>query len=286
MRKARAAVARRLLRQARWCGRLGSPLYEDLLGRAAADVEAGGESGSAAGRPRGRPARVGAAAALDGRDAPARPGRPGARAGGPLSLRGRRLATPPLDAGPRSSPRSSTRADGSSALSIARSDQRGRRARGSAGRLPARPRARRRAAAAAARGGSERRAQPALRPLPLRLGRGGARGDPQSPVRFEPLFAERRPRRGSRSPRCRSAAVATAARSTPPRREDRLTLLSYVWPDQLRPRRAVAAALGSGARVPGADRPTPTPASGRPRAVGAGDGHRDCRCSTPSCSPT
>ena len=43
MRKARAAVARRLLRQARWCGRLGSPLYEELLERAAADVEAGGE---------------------------------------------------------------------------------------------------------------------------------------------------------------------------------------------------------------------------------------------------
>jgi hypothetical protein len=38
----RTAVARGLRWQAGWCGRLGSPLYEDLLEHAAADVERGG----------------------------------------------------------------------------------------------------------------------------------------------------------------------------------------------------------------------------------------------------
>ena len=42
MKGARADVAERLRWQAEWCGKLGSPLYEDLLGHAAADVERGG----------------------------------------------------------------------------------------------------------------------------------------------------------------------------------------------------------------------------------------------------
>jgi hypothetical protein len=40
--EARAAVARRLRRQARACRALGSPLYAYLLERSAADAEAGG----------------------------------------------------------------------------------------------------------------------------------------------------------------------------------------------------------------------------------------------------
>ena len=38
-------IARRLRIQAEWCGRLGSPLYESLLMRCAADVEADGPVG-------------------------------------------------------------------------------------------------------------------------------------------------------------------------------------------------------------------------------------------------
>jgi len=39
---AAAELAERFRGQAEWCGRLGSPLYADLLARAAADIEAGG----------------------------------------------------------------------------------------------------------------------------------------------------------------------------------------------------------------------------------------------------
>jgi hypothetical protein len=42
MKRARADVAERFRWQAGWCGKLGSPLYEDLLGHAAADIERGG----------------------------------------------------------------------------------------------------------------------------------------------------------------------------------------------------------------------------------------------------
>ena len=42
VRSAQAVLARRLRTQARWCAELGSPLYADLMARAAADVEAGG----------------------------------------------------------------------------------------------------------------------------------------------------------------------------------------------------------------------------------------------------
>jgi hypothetical protein len=38
----REAIAGRLRRQAEECGRLGSPLYAELLEQAAADVAAGG----------------------------------------------------------------------------------------------------------------------------------------------------------------------------------------------------------------------------------------------------
>jgi hypothetical protein len=42
MKRARADVAQRFRWQAEWCGKLGSPLYRDLLDRAAADIEGGG----------------------------------------------------------------------------------------------------------------------------------------------------------------------------------------------------------------------------------------------------
>ena len=42
MKRARADVAERFRWQAGWCGKLGSPLYEDLLDHAAADIERGG----------------------------------------------------------------------------------------------------------------------------------------------------------------------------------------------------------------------------------------------------
>jgi hypothetical protein len=42
MKGSRADVAERFRWQAGWCGKLGSPLYRDLLGHAAADIERGG----------------------------------------------------------------------------------------------------------------------------------------------------------------------------------------------------------------------------------------------------
>ncbi len=42
MKRTRADVAERFRWQAGWCGKLGSPLYQDLLDHAAADVERGG----------------------------------------------------------------------------------------------------------------------------------------------------------------------------------------------------------------------------------------------------
>jgi hypothetical protein len=42
MKGPRAEVAERFRWQAGWCGKLGSPLYRDLLGHAAADIERGG----------------------------------------------------------------------------------------------------------------------------------------------------------------------------------------------------------------------------------------------------
>ena len=42
MKGARAEVAERFRWQAGWCGKLGSPLYRDLLDHAAADIERGG----------------------------------------------------------------------------------------------------------------------------------------------------------------------------------------------------------------------------------------------------
>ena len=42
MKRTRADVAERFRWQAGWCGKLGSPLYSDLLDHAAADIERGG----------------------------------------------------------------------------------------------------------------------------------------------------------------------------------------------------------------------------------------------------
>ena len=42
MKRTRADVAERFRWQAGWCGKLGSPLYRDLLDHAAADIERGG----------------------------------------------------------------------------------------------------------------------------------------------------------------------------------------------------------------------------------------------------
>ena len=78
--------------------------------------------------------------------------------------------------------------------------------------------------------GAERRSQPAVRPVPLPAGSRRLR-----PHRL--AGAVRRPvgrraaalrRAAASSP---SAAAATATRSTPPTADDRLRLLSYVWPD-------------------------------------------------------
>ena len=110
-------------------------------------------------------------------------------------------------------------------------------------------------------------------------------GDAASPVRFEQPF-DRGRCAGIRDPRGRRSAVAaTAARAMPPRPEDRLTLLSYVWPDQLDRIERLQAAFEIGARVPNGRSPTQMPASGRPRSCRSRRRAPRLCCSTPSCSP-
>ena len=249
MERTRADVAERFRWQAGWCGKLGSPLYRDLLDHAAADIESGGP--------------VWDVVAAD--DASDRDGLlPGAQA---LRLMGavHRLVlegrAPDL-AEFYPSAGGAVRAGVLESFTDLLSQQ-----RDAVAQLIAHPvQTNEPGRSAALLGGFLEVAQATGLPLRvlevgasaglnLRWDRyfytapGGSWGDPGSPVRFDPAFAEGAPplqvrpqvaeRRG-----CDPDPLDAAAD------DDRLTLLSYVWPDQEQRLAQLRAALDLAADVP------------------------------------
>src|SRR5436309_5746673 len=227
--EAQAAIARRVRRQARYCTELGSPLYADLLEQTAADTEAGGPAwGLLRGHERDAPGSALALRMMGGIHR--------------LVLEGRRpdLAAFYPSAGGDSS------GDGAGAALLAALD----RERDALRPLLERPVQTNEVwRSAALLGGFCVIAAEARLPLRVlevgasaglnlrfdryRCSAGGIRwGDDRSAVRFDDLY------RDGRTPPHGIALDVTErrgcdARPLDPRsEEDRLTLLSFVWPDQ------------------------------------------------------
>ena len=249
MKRQRPDVAERFRWQAGWCGKLGSPLYRDLLDHAAADIESGGPVWDV----------VAADDAFD-RDG-VLPGAQALRLMGAvhrLVLEGRapELAKFYPSAG------GAVGADVWQSFTNLLSEQRGEVAQ----LVPHPVQTNEPGRSAALLGGFLEVARQTG--LPLRLlevgasaglnlrwdryfyaAPGGSWGDPNSPVRFDPAFAAGAPpldvgpqvaeRRG-----CDPDPLDAAAE------DDRRTLLSYVWPDQTQRLVQLRAALELAAAVP------------------------------------
>ncbi len=240
--------------QARACAELGSPMYAELLGRLADDLEAGGPTAVgpawARGRPRSlRASRCGWSAACTGSCSPAR--RPSSRrttrrSGGAWSTARRRgRARLPRPAAGRRSP----------AAGPATADQRGRPVGRPAGRAAA-VRGTPSATGSAVRDRSQRGPQPVRRPVPLRRRQPAPSwGDPDSPVVLADAW-RRRPLPLDGAWWSPSGGGATSVRWTSPTEDGRLTLASYVWPDMTA--RYAAARRRHRARAAGAGRGRPS----------------------------
>jgi len=236
----RTDLAEQLRRQAGWCHRLGSPLYGELLTRGAEDAAAGGPVAEVCGNREDVPLRLMAAIhrlVLTGR-APelARfyPSAGGAASGDPWPAFRRTVAERREEIRPLLDRRCQTNEVGRSAALLG------------GFLLVARETGVRRLALAEIGASAG---------LNLRWDRyryetaGSAWGDPASPVRFVDPFLETYPpfdvpvkvaeRRG-----CDLAPL------DPARAEDRLTLLSSVWADQVERHRRLEAALEVAAGVP------------------------------------
>ncbi len=248
MNRARADVAERFRWQARWCEKLGSPLYRDLLHHAADDIEHGG------------PAWDVLADDTSERDG-VLPGGQALRLMGAvhrLVLEGRAPELAGFYPSAGGAVAAGVRESFANLLERQRDDVTELIGHPVQTNEPGR--------SAALMGGFLEVARQTG--LPLRLlevgasaglnlrwdryfytARGGAWGDPDSPARFDPAFVEGAPplhvrpqvaeRRG-----CDTAPLDAADRG------DRLTLLSYVWPDQEQRIAQLRAALDVAADVP------------------------------------
>ena len=251
MERSRADIAEGFRWQADWCARLGSPLYRDLLGHAAADVERGGPAWDILADPRSeQPDRDGLL-----------PGAQALRLMGAvhrLVLEGRAPALAAFYPSAGGTPGEGLHEAFTAVLEDRRDEVTELIARPVQTNEPGR--------SAGLLGAFLQYAGDTG--LPLRLlevgasaglnlrwdayrytAPNGAWGDPGSPVRFDPAFTAGEPplhvrpsvaeRRG-----CDPAPLAPAAR------EDRLSLQSYVWPDQSERLAQLRGALELAATVP------------------------------------
>ena len=229
------------------CGYVGSPLYEDLLARAADDLRAGRADAARPRRARGRPQGLGAGAAPDGRRPPPCP-RPGGRRRWRGATRRRRRRRAHL--GGVSGDARGARGRAAAARRAPGADQRGGALRRPAAGLP-----RRRGAHRAGRCGCSRSA-PA--PASTSAGASTATRRTASPGarRTRPLRIEFELLGGAgltASPgTVAERAGCDAAPVDPGSEEGRLTLLSYVWPDQAARMERLRAALEIAAARPAA----------------------------------
>ena len=213
-----------------------------------ADVAAGGPCAAMLG-PHGDDVRDRPAAAVPRGGPPAGARRAGRRRWPPTTRRPAARPGPPWSA--TSSPRSPTARRDRGALGDGGPDERGgplgRPRPGVRGGGPALG-----AAAAGARGRRQRRAEPALGPLLVRHRRDDARR-PGSAVRFVGAWARRAPPVLDAGPsRSSSGRGATATPSTSRPTTGRLTLRSYLWPDQVERRARLEAAFAVAGAVPAA----------------------------------
>ncbi len=230
MKPTRASVAERFRWQAGWCGKLGSPLYEELLGQAAADIERGGPVWEVlAGDDSNPDSRLPGAQALRLMGAVHRlvlegqapelaafyPSAGGAVGVGVVAAFSELVARRKDDLTQRVAHPVQTNEPGRSAALMGGFLEVARRTR-----LPLR------LLEVGASAGLNLRWDRFFYAAP-----GGSWGDPGSPVRFDPAFAAGTP------PLHVQAQIAERCGCDPDPLDaadpdDRLTLLSYVWPDQ------------------------------------------------------